>query len=102
MLKELQKPSKRRFATITSKATEEATPIGSLPDHTEEKMQKFIAQGGTLAKNSRASNEDHRLTLRIPKWLLDKIDIKRKERVGVISRNLWILEQVEKAIDSST
>ena len=31
---------------------------------------------------------DHRLTLRIPKWLMNKVDVKRKERVGAISRNL--------------
>ena len=42
-------------------------------------------------------NKDHRLTLRIPKWLLEKVDEKRKERVGSISRNLWILELIEKA-----
>jgi len=41
---------------------------------------------------------DHRLTLRIPKWLVDKIDEKRTEKVGKISRNLWILKQIEKAI----
>lgn len=40
---------------------------------------------------------DHRLTLRIPKWLMNKVDIKRKERVGKISRNLWILETIDKA-----
>lgn len=79
MLKELQKPVKR------------------LPEPAEEKVQKFISQGGTLAKNEAELSEDHRLTLRIPQWLLDKVDAKRKERVGVISRNLWILEQIEKA-----
>ena len=82
MLKELQKPIKR------------------LPEPAaEEKVQKFISQGGTLAtaKNEAELSEDHRLTLRIPQWLLDKVDAKRKERVGVISRNLWILEQIEKA-----
>ncbi len=38
-----------------------------------------------------------RLTLRIPKWLMEKVDEKRKQRVGKISRNLWILEIIEKA-----
>ena len=42
-------------------------------------------------------DEDHRLTMRIPKWLMAKIDIKRKQRVGKISRNLWIIEIIDKA-----
>jgi hypothetical protein len=79
MLKELQRPAK---------------PVAQQP---EEKVQKFISEGGTIPAKSVAEEGDHRLTLRIPKWLLDKIDDKRKERVGSISRNLWILEQIEKA-----
>lgn len=43
------------------------------------------------------SQEDHRLTLRIPKSLMAKIDIKRKQRIGKISRNLWILETLDEA-----
>lgn len=43
------------------------------------------------------SDGDHRLTLRIPKSLMAKIDIKRKQRIGKISRNLWILETLERA-----
>ncbi|MGZ6255017.1 MAG: hypothetical protein ACXWL5_03450 [Candidatus Chromulinivorax sp.] len=43
------------------------------------------------------SEEDHRLTLRIPKSLMTKIDIKRKQRIGKISRNLWILETLDEA-----
>ena len=66
----------------------------------EEKVKEFISKGGTLAnineENIVEKNDDHRLTLRIPKWLLNKIDAKRKERVGTISRNLWILEAIEK------
>lgn len=60
---------------------------------------KFISQGGSTAvqEETNSESEDHRLTLRIPKWLLEKIDCKRKMRVGTISRNLWILEQIEQA-----
>ncbi len=43
-------------------------------------------------------DDDHRMTLRIPKWLIKKIDEKRKQRVGKISRNLWILEVIVKAV----
>ena len=68
----------------------------------EEKVQKFIAQGGSLTSDFEttgdvAQDDDHRLTLRIPKWLLDKVDAKRKQRIGTISRNLWILELIDKA-----
>lgn len=67
------------------------------PVRVERDVEKFISKGGSLAESPQHNNDDHRLTLRIPKWLMDKIDIKRKERVGKISRNLWILETVEKA-----
>jgi len=63
----------------------------------EERATQFIAKGGSAKEDKAEIDEDHRLTLRIPKWLLEKIDQKRKQRVGTISRNLWILEQVDKA-----
>ena len=63
----------------------------------DNKVEKFILQGGSLASSNEVSNNDHRLTLRIPCWLMDKIDIKRKQRVGTISRNLFILEVLDKA-----
>jgi len=64
----------------------------------EKKVSDFIAKGGTLATPIQEHEDDtHRLTIRIPKWLLAKVDTKRKERVGKISRNLWILEVIEKA-----
>jgi hypothetical protein len=66
------------------------------PAKIEKNVDKFIAKGGTLPENI-SSDGDHRLTLRIPKWLMAKIDIKRKERIGKISRNLWILETLAKA-----
>jgi hypothetical protein len=90
-LKELVKPAK----TAQNNKPEKAERI-------EEVVQKFISQGGTIAcevpSSKNAVNiDDHRLTLRIPQWLMDKVDEKRKERVGSISRNLWILELIEKA-----
>jgi len=65
----------------------------------EKSIDKFISKGGTLATPIKEQKEDdnHRLTLRIPKWLLAKIDVKKNERVGKISRNLWILEVIERA-----
>lgn len=72
-------------------------PVAPITKATEDKVNKFISQGGTLASKFEEEDGDHRLTLRMPKWLLEKVDIKRKERVGSISRNLWILELIEKA-----
>ncbi len=63
----------------------------------ESRVEKFISKGGTLTMTPEEHENDHRLTLRIPKWLMAKIDTKRKERVGKISRNLWILEVIDKA-----
>jgi len=63
----------------------------------EKKIEEFITKGGKLAIEIENQSGDHRLTLRIPKWLLDKIDAKRKNRIGTISRNLWILETIDKA-----
>lgn len=77
MLKELQKPKESSISN-------------------ENKVQKFISHGGGVATGPIEQEGDHRLTLRIPKSLLDKVDAKRKERIGSISRNLWILEQLEK------
>ncbi len=56
----------------------------------------FIAKGGSLVEDT-FQNGDHRLSLRIPKYLIDKVDEKRKNRVGKISRNLWILELIERS-----
>lgn len=67
------------------------------PKAKEEKVTKFISKGGTLAENFSLEEGDQRFTLRIPKWLMQRVDKKRKERVGKISRNLWILETIEKA-----
>jgi len=69
----------------------------SKPQVDDKKAQEFILKGGGLPENE--NDGDHRLTLRMPKWLLEKIDQKRKLRLGSISRNLWILEQIEKSVD---
>lgn len=76
-------------------------PATNVPEKDEKLAQQYISKGGSAPEAAthleNAIDDDHRLTLRIPKWLLDKIDIKRKERVGTISRNLWILEQLDLA-----
>ena len=69
--------------------------VKETPIKIEQNIDRFISKGGTLTQ-SMPIDGDHRLTLRIPKWLMEKIDVKRKGRVGKISRNLWILETLEK------
>ena len=63
----------------------------------DKKAAQFIANAGALATDKSMLTDDHRLTLRIPQWLMAKVDEKRRERIGTISRNLWILELIEKA-----
>lgn len=74
-------------------------PVRHKPVPIEEKVNKFIAKGGSLADSiDEHADGDHRLTLRIPQWLMDKVDALRKKRVGKISRNLLILEILEKSV----
>ncbi len=67
----------------------------------EKNVENFILKGGSLAENFNEEltekDDDHRMTLRIPKELMAKIDTKRKQRIGKISRNLWILETIDRA-----
>ena len=63
----------------------------------EKNVESFIAKGGALAEEIIEQDDDHRLTLRIPKSLMAKIDVKRKQRIGKISRNLFILETLDRA-----
>ena len=65
----------------------------------EKKIDEFISKGGSHPESNIEDDSDHRLTLRIPRWLVDKIDEKRTEKVGKISRNLWILKQIERAVE---
>ncbi|MBP6869293.1 hypothetical protein KBC04_00195 [Candidatus Babeliales bacterium] len=67
------------------------------PFDLEKDVEDFIAKGGALPEIITEEDEDHRLTLRIPKSLMAKIDVKRKQRIGKISRNLWILETLDRA-----
>lgn len=77
------------------KELKKATKIA--PFNLEKNVEDFIAKGGAIAQEIIESDDDHRLTLRIPKSLMAKIDVKRKQRIGKISRNLWILETLDRA-----
>jgi len=78
------------------KELKKAEKTSLTPD--EKSVEKFISKGGSLSLDMFEEREDdHRLTLRIPKELVNRIDMKRKQRIGKISRNLWILETLDKA-----
>ena len=69
----------------------------TLPFDMEKDVESFIAKGGALPEEIIEQDDDHRMTLRIPKSLMAKIDVKRRQRIGKISRNLWILETIDRA-----
>lgn len=50
-------------------------------DIDDKKAQEFISKGSSLPEKD--NDMDHRLTLRMPKWLLAKID-KKKENRGLV------------------
>lgn len=77
------------------KELKKATKIN--PFDLEKDVESFIAKGGALAEQIFEIDDDHRMTLRIPKSLMAKIDVKRRQRIGKISRNLWILETLDRA-----
>jgi hypothetical protein len=65
----------------------------------EKRIDDFISKGGSHPESHIETDDEHRLTLRIPRWLIAKIDEKRTERVGKLSRNHWILKQIERAVE---
>jgi hypothetical protein len=68
----------------------------SLKLFNKDKVEAFINKGGSKALTDEEMSEDYRMTLRIPRSLLLKIDSKRKERIAKINRTTWILEALEK------
>ena len=65
----------------------------------------FIKSGGKTTQESESYNSDEnaldsRFTLRISSKIIQKIDGQRKKRVGVFSRNSWILEAIEEKLKS--
>lgn len=91
------KTKRRKDINMAIKALHKSVKKEAPTKVKEERVEKFISQGGTLAQSFEEQSDDHRLTLRIPRWLMDKVDTKRKGRVGKISRNLLILEILEQA-----
>lgn len=72
---------------------------------TKEKMMsceidEIINRGGKVSAdyNEKNINKEIRFTLRIPKKLIDEIDIERSNRSGNISRNQWIIEVIDERL----
>ncbi len=82
--------AQKRLFILLQKQFESNLAIDNENDDSEEDEEIEIAQ-------IKPEDDDHRLTLRIPKTLMAKIDKKRKLRIGRISRNLWIIETLERA-----
>ena len=71
-------------------------------DASEDLINNVINRGGktTQDKESPKKEEDDiRFTLRIPEALIKKIDKSRRSRVGNVSRNQWIVELINNAVD---
>lgn len=70
------------------------------PKIDERKVTEFIDKGSQPKKEiiNNSNQSDHRMILRMPRWLLEKLDEKRLERIGTLSRNSLILEYIERCI----
>lgn len=62
----------------------------------EHLVEEFINSGGKSAseKDEASNKTEVRFTLRIPKEMVKEVDAQRKNRIGNISRNNWILEAI--------
>ena len=76
----------------------------------QDAINRVISLGGKTTADSEHENDilsncnekNVRFTLRLPSSLLKKVDEFRKMRIGIVSRNQWILEIISKAtIDDS-
>lgn len=72
----------------------------------DDKMLEFINKGGgsittpnTNNEKKKINNSYHRLTLRIPTRLMNKINTKRLEGDCPATINHWIIRQIQRIID---
>lgn len=70
----------------------------------EKITDSFISSGGKTTeeseKNLESNDLDFRFTLRIPRKIIQKIDVLRNQKVGKFSRNTWILQAICEKIKS--
>lgn len=60
----------------------------------DKKAEEFINKASKKKERNTSKKLDQKVTLRIPKWLLEAIDQKREARIGIISRNSLIVEEL--------
>lgn len=60
----------------------------------DKKVEEFITNAGKKKTKNTSNKLDQKITLRIPIWLVEKIDQRREDRVGNISRNSLIIEEL--------
>ena len=77
---------------------------GSNEEEKDLLTESFISSGGKTTdeyeEKKKKNDLDSRFTLRIPSHLIEKIDTYRRNRVGIFSRNSWILEAIEEKLNS--
>lgn len=66
--------------------------VKPIPNNSE--IEKVISRGGEVSQDQKNENGEVRITLRIPSNLVEVMDRERKERIGNVSRNQWILEVI--------
>lgn len=67
---------------------------------TEDKLIEIINRGGKTTEESFLNEDDDmRLTIRISKDMLDKLDRDRKNKPGKFNRNLWITEAIQEKLN---
>lgn len=69
-------------------------------EHHQYDFDDIINRGGktTADEKPEKDGKEIRVTLRIPKKMITRIDKARKIRVGTVSRNQWIVEVLAKQI----
>ncbi len=67
----------------------------------EKITEEFIGAGGKTTKDpENLSPDEIRFTLRIPKKMIEEVDKIRKDQIGSVSRNTWILQTISERLTS--
>jgi len=65
----------------------------------QQKVDNFISRGGKSPELEGVAREMRGIMLYLPKSLIEKIDENRKKKQARISRNLWIVDKIERALE---
>lgn len=69
----------------------------AMQQQNNQSIDKFINKGGTLMAEEKSAPLSKKILLQLPNDLLTKIDEKRKEETGHVTRTLWIVKALNKA-----